>query len=341
MSWLPNLEQHLYNKHLILHHEEVSRPLPAAVAAYVCSVANSPTVADFKRKMRQLPDSEDDVVDYVEEVLRASRHIYNSVQNLEDGEAMFNDMLLFPFLKAVSEASATGAPQFKVGETRLKAMAKRSNELVTENDDAAVYMADGIISLYELDKLEVLLLETSGHYNNKDASKISFDHHKGLFSTLSMIKAIAEKYSFGSVEAFKKVKVFFLHTAGKTVRLWSMRCVPEGPAYELWLEQSLDIDTSFGQRAQQVPFTIKFYWTLKCLLKETAENIAILKQQHMETITKNLLTSSLPTSNLSSEVNCSMLKLTEEEDKSIMCSQDGSEKPVCNSYVRSWSLSKC
>lgn len=174
------------------------------------------------------------------------------MQNLEDGEAMFNDMLLFPFLKAVSVASATGAPQFKVGKTRLKAMAKRSNELVTENDDAAVYKADGIISLYELDKLKVLLLETSGHYNNKDASKISFDHHKGLFGTLSMIKAIAEKYSFGSVEAFKKVKVFFLHAAGmikiihilsylqglklismetgKTVRLWSMRYVPEGPA---------------------------------------------------------------------------------------------------------------
>lgn len=36
VSWLPNLDQHLYNKHMELHQEEVSRPLPAAVRSSKC-----------------------------------------------------------------------------------------------------------------------------------------------------------------------------------------------------------------------------------------------------------------------------------------------------------------
>lgn len=49
----------------------------------------------------------------------------------------------------------------------------------------------------------------------------------------------------------------------KTVRLWSMRHVPEGPLCELWLEQTYTINPSFDERAEQVPYTIKFYWTFK------------------------------------------------------------------------------
>jgi hypothetical protein len=85
---------------------------------------------------------------------------------------------------------------------------KKTNESEIESDESTLYKADGIMSLYGFNRLEVLLLETSGHFDSSDNSKSSFDHHKGLFGALSMIKAIADNYSFGSLETFKNVKVF-------------------------------------------------------------------------------------------------------------------------------------
>ncbi|KAG1144359.1 hypothetical protein G6F37_007464 [Rhizopus arrhizus] len=315
VSWRPNLDGDLYNRHIDLH-DEVSYPLSNTVADYVSFVVNSPSILEFKRNLKQLPNAEDNVVDFLKEVLRSSHYLYSTIQNIEDGEAMFNDILLYPFLKAVCVASNAGVPQFKVGETQLRAMSKKTNESEIESDESTLYKADGIISLYSFNRLEVLLLETSGHFDSSDNSKSSFDHHKGLFGALSMIKAIADNYSFGSLETFKNVKVFFVHAAGKTVRLWSMRHVPEGTVYELWLEQNYTINPSFDERVEQVPLTIKFYWTLKCLIDETAKNLAALKQEHMKVLSENALTSSLPKDNLSTTISCSMLKLTEEEDKS-------------------------
>ncbi|KAI8359802.1 hypothetical protein BD560DRAFT_405287 [Blakeslea trispora] len=244
--------------------------------------------------------------------------LYSAIQAIDDGEAMFNDMLIYPFLKAVCIANDLGAPQFKVGETRLRAMSRKKSEAEIESDESTLYKADGIISLYGFSRLEILLLETSGHFGSTDNCKISFDHHKGLFGSLSMLKAIADHYSHGSLKIFKNVKVFFVHAAGKTVRLWSLRYVPEGPVYELWLEQSYTMDPSFDERADQVPIMIKFYWTLKCLIDETAKSLENLKKEHIKVISENALTSSLPKDNLFTSVNYSILKLTEEEDRTGM-----------------------
>jgi hypothetical protein len=51
------------------------------------------------------------------------------------------------------------------------------------------------------------------------------------------------------------------------------------------------------------------------LIDETVKNLAALKQEHMKVVSENALTSSLPKDNLSTAISCSMLKLTEEEDK--------------------------
>lgn len=53
-----------------------------------------------------------------------------------------------------------------------------------DNDDTNLYKADGLIKLYTFLETEVLLLETSYHFGNKDKTKASFDHHKGLFCAL-------------------------------------------------------------------------------------------------------------------------------------------------------------
>ncbi|RCH91231.1 hypothetical protein CU097_010171 [Rhizopus azygosporus] len=115
-------------------------------------------------------------------------------------------MLPYPFLKAACAAISTGAPQFK-------SMARRSNNSEVD-DEAALYNTDGIISLHGYGKLKVLLLETSKQFGSINGSKCSFDHHKGLLDSLSMLKAIAGTYSFGNMQASSKVKVFFIHAAG-------------------------------------------------------------------------------------------------------------------------------
>lgn len=93
-----------------------------------------------------------------------------------------------------------------------------SRQLKTFNlsvDDKSQYKPDGSIKLFGFKELELLLLETSGCLINKDKNKTNnFDHHKGVFGTLAMLKCIADDYAFASIKYFAKIKVFFLHTAG-------------------------------------------------------------------------------------------------------------------------------
>ncbi|ORE11018.1 hypothetical protein BCV72DRAFT_329691, partial [Rhizopus microsporus var. microsporus] len=55
---------------------------------------------------------------------------------------------------------------------------------------------------------------------------------------------------------------------------------------------------------------------MKYLIGEIATNIAAVKQEHEATIGVCLLASSMPRDNLSTSVTCSILMLTEGEDKS-------------------------
>ncbi|KAL7322040.1 hypothetical protein PS15p_212131 [Mucor circinelloides] len=256
------------NRHVDLH-DEVSYPFSNTVVEDVSFVVNSPDIPQFKRNLRQLPNAEDNVVDFLEEVLRSS-----TIQDIADGEAMFKDILLHPFLKAVCVASVAGVPQFKVDETLLRAISKRANESEIDNDESTLYIADGIISLYDFNKVEVLLLETSGRFGSLNNSKSSFDHHKGLFGSLSMLKVTAE--------------------------------------------QTYTINTASNQRVEQVPFMIKVYLAIKCLIEETVKNLATLSQEHMKAVAENTLTTSLPKDNLSTLISCSMLKLAKEKDKTGM-----------------------
>lgn len=75
------------------------------------------------------------------------------------------------------------------------------------------YLADGIVKLFGLKDHKILLLETSNYFGYIEKSKISFDHHKGLFGTLAMLKNITDELQFASMETFCKCKVFFVHAA--------------------------------------------------------------------------------------------------------------------------------
>lgn len=51
----------------------------------------------------------------------------------------------------------------------------------------------------------------------KIETKAYFDHHKGMFGALAVLKHVAANLAFDSIELFEKVKVFFFHAESKTI----------------------------------------------------------------------------------------------------------------------------
>lgn len=128
-------------------------------------------------------------------------------------------MFVFPFLDALAtflaETKQWCKAGFRHGEAPLKAMATQLKTLEFVNEDIHSYLADGILKLYGLKGLEVMLVETSGCFGSTDRPKHSFDHHKGVFGSLSMLKSIADQFFHATIDTFCKMKVFFVHAAGK------------------------------------------------------------------------------------------------------------------------------
>ncbi|KAG1580137.1 hypothetical protein G6F48_010658 [Rhizopus delemar] len=280
--------------------------LPTSTVDYLNLVIDGVDLKEYKKNMKDDPNEDEDVSNSLENNFRA----YN--QYLKDTEATLNVMLIYSFLKAVAKVvrkeTSSGA-ELKVEETPLVAMKKQ----VKGYDKAHIYKADSTIKLCSLKKLEVLFLETSSHFGSEARVKSSFDHHKCLFRCLLILKTTADEFYLASTEAFSKLKVLFVHASDKTVCLWSLRFVEEDTAYELWLEGSLDLKIRFGDKIEQLPKALNFYWMMKCYLQQAVEAIS----EHKETL-KRYRFSSLIVENLFSFTNPSILKLNEREDKAGM-----------------------
>lgn len=83
-------------------------------------------------------------------------------------------------------------------------------------DGRTQYNADVVLRLPDFKDAEILLLETSNGYNTVSRMKASFDHSKGMFGLLAMLKGIADAYNFADYDIFKTLKVHFLHAHGKS-----------------------------------------------------------------------------------------------------------------------------
>ncbi|KAI8390378.1 hypothetical protein BD560DRAFT_452135 [Blakeslea trispora] len=169
------------------------------------SMAYCNDLKEFRKSIRKLPicnQDEEPTLNLLEEILKSVHTIYIAKQNLCDGEATFNDFLLYPFLRAVC---------FSVADS------------VTDNNiEFKVLTADGIIiKMFASKEVEVALLETSSHFRSQDRAKHSFNHHKGTYGVLAMLKGIADEYHLASADTFSKLKVLFVHAADDKVFLWS------------------------------------------------------------------------------------------------------------------------
>lgn len=108
-------------------------------------------------------------------------------------------------------------PDFVQGQPYLESMSRQLKSANLYVDDKNQYKSDGLVKLFGLKNLEFVLLETSGSFINKDKNKLKLDHHKGVYGALSMLKCIVDDYAYASLKSFSKVKVFFLHGAGKVL----------------------------------------------------------------------------------------------------------------------------
>ncbi|KAG1489126.1 hypothetical protein G6F48_011629 [Rhizopus delemar] len=275
--------------------------------------------------VRNIPpcESEDEYnYNFLESIFRAIYNFHTTTIDIKDGEATFNSLFIYPFLEAVTtwlkESEDWCKAGFRHGETPLVSMGEQLKTLPLYKEDSHIYLADGIIKLNGVKNIEILLLETSGCFGSIDRSKIAFDHHKGLFGALTMLKNIADEFPMASMEVFQKCKVFFVHGAGKNLHLWSLRFEPEGPVFELWLEDILYIKPDIDDKLDAFPSFLKFFWGMKCLLAESVLNFSQLKKEHTEYLVKNRFSGATPSTTLSTIVNPSILKLTEEDDKTGM-----------------------
>ncbi|KAG1453461.1 hypothetical protein G6F46_006860 [Rhizopus delemar] len=257
------------------------------------------------KRISDCGEEEEATFDFLEAVLKAIHVCYLAKQDLCDGENTFNSLLLYPFLNVVcffvAETVAESNIEFKVGEAFLKSMSKQLKKSSAINDSCQ-YKADGL-KIYLDKEIEVALLGTSSHFRSNDKAKRSFDHHKGAYGALAMMKNIADDYCFANAETFSKLKVLFVHAADDKVFLWSINFIKECSMFEMWEEKALEINPSPSAKSVFIPECISFYLYMKEELSKTARCVLQLKKEHEEAL---------------KEFRPSILKMTEEEDKAGM-----------------------
>ncbi|CAO3679486.1 unnamed protein product [Rhizopus stolonifer] len=310
------------------NHEVEEYPLPPTLCEHLDAAIDSDNLIQFKKEMRNISalillneerkQNKEECLEFLEEFLTQVYKAYEAPIDHDSNEDAFNQLFIWPYLhligKSINSHDCKG--YFVQGQSLLESMSNQLKAAGVSVDEKSQYKTDGMIKLFGLKNLELLLLETSGHFSNRDNVKIKLDHHKGIYGILAMLKCIADKFTFASVEKFSRVKVFFLHAAETKLHLWSVRYHPDG-LFDLWRESCLQIQPHFEDRVVFLPQLIKFCWNAKCLLVQAVNNIAEIKNEHQEFSSKYRYNPETNT-HLTSIINHVILKLTKEEDATGM-----------------------
>lgn len=105
------------------------------------------------------------------------------------------------YLSRMKAGEATFAP----GEEELFSMT-----VAGPASSRAPYYADGVVRLANKSNTEICLLETS----KATRAKNSFDHHKGMFAILSMLKRVPNQYAMAEYTHLSSLDIYFLHAHG-------------------------------------------------------------------------------------------------------------------------------
>ncbi|KAL9537500.1 hypothetical protein MBANPS3_011728 [Mucor bainieri] len=315
VSGRPNLDEDLYRDHMQL--KTASRySLPDELKEYIKAFAAAESDTETKRVINTMTlgviQREDANAEFIRDALAEIEKVYKSKIDYNGNEDAFNQSFIWPYLIYMARSIENVKSEFLTGQPVLQAMTRQLKAVNLYIDDSHVYKSDGLVQLFGEIGREILLLETSGCFKNSDKSKVNFDHHKGVYGLLSMLKGITDDYHFGSLHLFMKVKVFFIHAADEHLHLWSI-CYQKEDVFDLWREASVHILPDEGDKKLHVPRFMQFLWNTKCLIEESINNIIELKQQHGTNSIEQAFSEDKQES-LSDIVNPIILKLTKEED---------------------------
>ena len=138
---------------------------------------------------------------------------------MSHSETTFNEAAVWPAIKFALYAMTKNNRRLKFfpGEDRLRSMSVQLEANRLGDDLRACYKADAILRCPKLhNEMEILLLETSNAFNTADQPKISFDFHKGVYGSLSMLKTIADLYQYANFQIMTKLRVYFVHAHSKS-----------------------------------------------------------------------------------------------------------------------------
>ncbi|ORE08413.1 hypothetical protein BCV72DRAFT_225173 [Rhizopus microsporus var. microsporus] len=274
ISSKPYLDKDLYARHLE-NHNHALHTIPEIFFKFIDAVVSCDDLRQFKSKAREvtlyivsLDEKEEEAKDleFLEEILLAAFKMYSSHINKYKYEDGFNQLFVWPYVDIIAKSITTSdcKSDFESGQPHLQSMTQqlRANNLYI--DEKNCYKSDGLIKLYGIKQIELLLLETSGHFGSTCSVKLNFDHHKGMFGLLAMLKSIADEFHFAAIEKFCKVKVFLLHAAGKQLHLWSV-CFQQEGIFDLWREADMTIKPDYDEKDEFIPALVKFCWMTKVI----------------------------------------------------------------------------
>ncbi|RUP50692.1 hypothetical protein BC936DRAFT_138079 [Jimgerdemannia flammicorona] len=107
------------------------------------------------------------------------------------------------------------------------------------------HKADGVIYINE-SNIELMFLETTGHYRLVDRPRKGWDHVKGMHGCLAMLGRIARLFAHGSVDEYMNIKVMFLHAHDNELHLWTV-CVPSAGTYIMQRVAKAVVPDSFSK----------------------------------------------------------------------------------------------
>lgn len=140
--------------------------------------------------------------------------VYSRVVDPKHSEQSWNQSILWPVLVACSlylRRMKAGEATFAPGEEELFSMT-----VAGPASSRAPYYADGVVRLANKSNTEICLLKTS----KTTRAKVSFDHHKGMFALLSMLKWVANQYAMAEYTHLSSLELYFLHAHGNTKDWW-------------------------------------------------------------------------------------------------------------------------
>ncbi|KAG1170910.1 hypothetical protein G6F36_011834 [Rhizopus arrhizus] len=137
----------------------------------------------FDRDLYKEEDHDDAAInlEFLDHILKEAHKSYSSHIDYNSNEDAFNQLFVWPYLSIIAKSVTIEGcnSDFIQSHPCLESMSRQLKAVVLYVDDKNQYKSDGLIKLFGLDKLELLLLETSGSFSNKDKNKVKLGHHKG------------------------------------------------------------------------------------------------------------------------------------------------------------------